>query len=350
MLPESIMETLMITSVVMVIMLLIEYFNVHSQRSWSAGLKDSWWKQIGFSALIGITPGCLGIYTVVSLYTHRIIGFAGLLTATIATIGDEAFVMFSIIPKTGILILSILFPLALILGFLFSLIIKNPSFALDGEVHEIHRHDHQEGKAFDWNTTLTQLKNCSFPRAILLFGLAVFIFGLVSGFLVHQEGIHGHTGLPEWDFLRISSLAGALVALFIVLSVPDHFLEHHLWEHIIKKHFLRIFLWTFAALVVIGGLINFLQLDTWLKSNPFTVLIIAMLVGIIPISGPHIIFITLFASGAIPFSILLCNSIVQDGHGALPLFAESKKSFFLVKLVKLMLAFIVGILGLWAGF
>jgi hypothetical protein len=39
---------------------------------------------------------------------------------------------------------------------------------------------------------------------------------------------------------------------------------------------------------------------------------------------------------------LLANCIVQDGHGAIPLFAESKKDFFIVKGIKVVLAAAVG--------
>jgi hypothetical protein len=52
-------------------------------------------------------------------------------------------------------------------------------------------------------------------------------------------------------------------------------------------------------------------------------------------------------SGVIPFTILLANSVVQDGHGALPLLAESKKSFLLLKLVKFVIGFLVGIVGIY---
>jgi hypothetical protein len=45
--------------------------------------------------------------------------------------------------------------------------------------------------------------------------------------------------------------------------------------------------------------------------------------------------------GSCSVSILLANSIVQDGHGALPLFAESRSSFFLAKGIKLIPALIV---------
>lgn len=49
-------------------------------------------------------------------------------------------------------------------------------------------------------------------------------------------------------------------------------------------------------------------------------------------------------------SILLASSIVQDGHGALPLLAESRKAFFLSKGISILLGLIVGIAGLMMGF
>jgi hypothetical protein len=41
---------------------------------------------------------------------------------------------------------------------------------------------------------------------------------------------------------------------------------------------------------------------------------------------------------------LLANSIVQDGHGMLPLFAESKKDFVKVKLINMGVGLVVGLL------
>ena len=79
------------------------------------------------------------------------------------------------------------------------------------------------------------------------------------------------------------------------------------------------------------------------------VLIVAVLVGVIPESGPHLVFVTLFASGTIPFSILLASSIAQDGHGMLPLLAESKKAFIAVKVVNVVVAFILGFIGYFIG-
>ena len=69
-----------------------------------------------------------------------------------------------------------------------------------------------------------------------------------------------------------------LFALFVVITVPDHFLEVHLWKHVLKKHLLRIFLWTLSALIVIQILGGFINLEAWIGDNTLTVLFIALMV------------------------------------------------------------------------
>jgi len=73
-------------------------------------------------------------------------------------------------------------------------------------------------------------------------------------------------------------------------------------------------------------------------------LMISVLMGIIPESGPHLMIVTLFSKNLLPFSILLANSIVQDGHGMLPLLAESRKDFLKVKSINILVGFLVGFL------
>lgn len=75
----------------------------------------------------------------------------------------------------------------------------------------------------------------------------------------------------------------------------------------------------------------------------------AAAIGVIPESGPHLVFATLYASGVLPFSVLLTSSAVQDGHGMLPLLAESRFEFLRVKAINvgagLLLGFAVMLLG-----
>jgi len=136
------------------------------------------------------------------------------------------------------------------------------------------------------------------------------------------------------------------ISLFIVVTVPEHFLEKHLWEHVVKKHVPQIFLWTFGALLVLNLLTAHIDLKQVIDSNQYIVLLVAVLVGLIPQSGPHLIFVTFFAEGVLPFSILLASSIVQDGHGMLPMLAESRKNFINVKIINLVAGLIIGGAGL----
>ena len=89
---------------------------------------------------------------------------------------------------------------------------------------------------------------------------------------------------------------------------------------------------------------NYIDLQSVVKENYLLVLLIAVLVGIIPESGPHLVFVTLFAAGSLPFGILLASSIVQDGHGMLPMLAVSRKGFILVKLINILVGLVIGLI------
>jgi hypothetical protein len=132
--------------------------------------------------------------------------------------------------------------------------------------------------------------------------------------------------------------------------VPDHFLEKHLWDHVLKRHLLRIFLWTFGTLLFIHIIESYLDVESWIEANTIIILLVAVLIGFIPESGPHLIFVTLFASGSIPFGVLLASSIAQDGHGALPLIAFSRKGFIVLKVINVLIGFVVGLMAILFGF
>jgi len=330
-------HALMITGFVLMMMLIIDYINVQTQGIWNRKLQQKGWLQIILAALLGVIPGCLGAFTVVSLYTHRIVSFAALVAAMIATFGDDAFVMFAMMPEKALILTIIVFVIALFTGFFVLLVTKQKDQDSDRsygfEVHE----EEIKCNYFPRNDLISQIKNISFERTLLSTGFLLFIIFLVAGEL----------GPEEWNWERITFFAGGLVTLFIVVTVPDHFLKEHLWGHVIKKHLPRIFLWTFGTFLFIHLIGEFLDISSWIQENQYIILIVAVLIGIIPESGPHLIFITLFINGTIPFSILLASSIVQDGHGAIPLLAESKKGFIYMKLINILVGLIVGFIGLF---
>jgi len=54
-------------------------------------------------------------------------------------------------------------------------------------------------------------------------------------------------------------------------------------------------------------------------------------------------FLVLFSEGLIPFSVLLVNTISQDGHGLLPLLSYSVKDTIYVQIFTTLFALAVGI-------
>jgi hypothetical protein len=122
-----------------------------------------------------------------------------------------------------------------------------------------------------------------------------------------------------------------------------HYFKEHIWTHIIKSHLLRIFLWTFGALLIIEYGISVFNLQKITSEYSLIILILSGVIGIIPESGPHLIFVTLFAKGLIPFSILFTSSVVQDGHGMLPMLSYSVKDSVVIKIFNLMFGLIIGL-------
>ncbi len=335
---EILKHALMITSFVFVMMLIIEYINVQTKGDWQNSLKKSRWIQYILAAFLGAMPGCLGAFTVVALYSHNIVSFGALVTVMIATSGDEAYVMLSMFPGKTFLLILILFIVGIAAGFVTDTIFKPSSIMIKKLGHKLEFHDEDECICFPRAEIFSQLKDFTLQRGLLIIVLVIFIAGLTFNQL----------GPPKWNWIKITLLISSLSALFIVSTVPEHFLEKHLWEHIVKVHAPRVFMWTFGALLLMHFITNYFELGTWIKANYLTVMLIACLIGLIPESGPHMIFVTLFAEGAIPFGILLASSIVQDGHGMLPLLAESKRSFISVKIINLAVGLLVGLVYYFA--
>jgi hypothetical protein len=333
-------HAILITSFIFVMMLLIEYINVQTHGSWQNKLKKTKFGQYALGVFLGAIPGCLGAFTVVSLYSHGVVSFGALVATMIATSGDESYVMLSLFPLKAILLIATISTIGFLVGYLTDKFYKNQEKLIEKIVHPLQLHEEELGDQHPKGYILKQLKKITIERVLLLSILSLFLTLILLGTIEPYE----------WNWVRITLLAGTLFALFVVITVPDHFLEKHLWEHVLKRHLLRIFLWTFGALLVIHILGNYIDVEVWIQTNMYIVLIIAVLLGIIPESGPHLVFVTLFASGTIPFGILLASSISQDGHGALPLLAVSNRAFITLKVINIIAAFAVGFTVLLLGF
>jgi hypothetical protein len=183
-----------------------------------------------------------------------------------------------------------------------------------------------------------------FPEtALLIFGV-LFILGIGFGWLTDRMiGMHrGLKGITEFRECKI-------VVHGDKEKAPEHFIKEHIYGHVIRKHMPRLFLWLFFTMLFLGILNSYMPLEEILPSSGLLLLLVAVLVGIIPESGPHLVFVMLFAQGLIPFSVLLASSVVQDGHGLLPMLSHSVKNTFVIKLFNVGFGLLVGLVLLLMG-
>ena len=393
-------NSILITGMVVVMMMMIESLNIESKGLFFKGLRKTKTGQVIIGALLGSIPGCMGGFATVSLYTHRMLSFGALVAMMIASSGDESFVMLAMIPQEALVLFAILFVVAVIVGIITDRLYDRK------HAETCSRHDHEdcgvqtdcEGYEVHTEKHHPHKRHYGWKRICMFLGLAIFIAALATGQLGHdhsahaghdhgiceehgmcEEHMHGvcedhsehcgceHTGndhaephaeshhgahaegainLLSEDWMNVLFAGLSVIILFVLLFASDHFVEEHLWRHIIKKHLTTIFAWTFGVLLVLGIALQYLDISQWISDNTALMILLATLIGIIPESGPHLIFVTLFAAGVVPFPVLLASSISQDGHASIPLLAESKKSFIWAKIINCAAALLAGFIAI----
>ena len=332
---DALRNAILISGLVGIMMMLIESLNIGSAGRFFSGLRRSRTGQVAVSALLGAVPGCMGGFAAVSLYTHGILSFGALVAMMIASSGDEAFVMLAMMPRQAAWIFGVLLLIAIAAGLLVDLLWKprRPEARCD-DGYAIHEEKHSA-----WHL--------GWKRVALFAGIVLFLAALLSGLLEEGEADapQGFTLLSEeWMYWLFGALS--LVVLGVLVRGSDHFVEEHLWHHIVRQHLPGVFLWSFGVLLLLGVGLHYWDIAGWISANTPLMILLATLVGIIPESGPHLVFVTLFASGVIPFPVLLASCISQDGHASLPLLAESKRAFLLAKLVNCGVALVAGFASL----
>ncbi len=409
-------NSILITGLVVVMMMMIESLNIESKGMLFKGLRRTKVGQVVIGALLGSIPGCMGGFATVSLYTHRLFSFGALVAMMIASSGDESFVMLAMIPDQALILFAVLFVIAVIVGILTDIVYDR--------VHAKHcdKHDHEAcGAETDCHdgyvvhehagccdeslpcepVSHNHKRHYGWKRIVMFIGLAIFIAALGTGQLGHDHSAHEghvhhehpsvpsglmgqnykgdvpfasegtdgadcgehchhhdhhgqasgdaeseggtfHIDLLSEDWMNVLFAGLSVIVLFVLLFASDHFVEDHLWNHIVKRHLPTIFAWTFGVLLVLGIGLQYIDIERWISDNVAVMILLATLIGIIPESGPHMIFVTLFAAGVVPFPVLLASSISQDGHASIPLLAESKKSFLWAKLINCAVALAAG--------
>ena len=356
---DALRAAILISGMVVIMMMMIESLNIESRGRFFARLQRSKFGQIVLSALLGWIPGCMGGFASVSLYSHGMISFGALVAMLIATSGDESFVMLSLFPGKALWISLLLLAIGILVGVLIDFV--GPKLGLKPraphtcDAMKIHEDFLKQGNDDEIEPAFSGKKrHFTWQRAVLAIGILLYVIALCTGYLEHEhESLDqpSHAGFNLFSELWMDHLFAALsvIMLAVIAAASDHFVEEHLWDHVIKHHLPRIFLWTFGVLVLIAVCAEWVDINQWISANIPLMIVLATLIGIIPESGPHLIFVTLFATGVVPASVLIASCISQDGHASLPLLAESKGAFLRAKLINCIVALAVGF-TVWALF
>lgn len=285
---ESLFETIKIGVIILALMIVVEYIEIKYNDKLKKFFAKGESIQIVLSSLFGIFPGCIGTFVVDSFYMGGIIGFGAINSALIATSGDEAFALISM--------------------------------------------------AFSDSSQI------SISTIAFLFG-TLFFLGIIGGYLAIL-------------FKKIFKIELCKKCVIIhqdedkYKKKPDtsHFFREHVLNHIIKKHISVLLLWLFFSIFFLSALDSVFDMKNLLTHNKSLLLILGAFVGILPISGPNLLFVSLFSQGMIPFSVLLTNSIVQDGHGSLPLLSFSVNDTIKIKVFNILFGLLVGSILMIMGY
>ena len=175
-----------------------------------------------------------------------------------------------------------------------------------------------------------------FPRKALLIFAGLLVLGLAAGFAVDavSRARSGKVRYIEDSGRAQTHAEGGTLKQRLLHILP---------------HALKVFLWTFGVLLAVAYAEQYVDLGQWIQTHPTLSILAAILVGLIPQSGPHMAFVTMFADGLLPLPVLIANCIVQEGHAGLPLLSESKGAWIRGKAVKVVLAVLISAILTLAG-
>lgn len=386
-----------VTVFVGAVLMIFGYINFKNSGKLIETIEKSKKTQPIIGAFLGLTPGCGGAIFVMPLFPKGTITFGTVIATLIATMGDSAFVLMSVMPGTYIVISIISFIVGVITGYIvdqFNLgkqlqddIKKRWNYGdnlnHNNDDHNIYKEElnmkaddihigHSEGDPID----IALHHNTKGHQSIDTIGYKIthgiypiyWIFiavGLILGIMDLFQADINKLFIPNLG--KFIGVLGTFLSLFTMIMSnkfiqndtheESEFKAHSLQETIVHNAQETAFVatWVFFAylayelfIFLILGKGNYVLgesiLTKFLSQTGFKAVIIGALIGIIPGCGPQIIFVTLYTKGFLPFSALLANAISQDGDALFPLIAVDRKSALWSTIINTITALIVGII------
>jgi len=362
------------------ILLVVGIIN-HTSGEWLiTSLNKAKFVQPIIGALLGLIPGCGGAIFVMPLYLKGTVSFGTVVAALVATMGDSAFVLISSNPDAFFAVSAISFVCAIIAGYIIDALGIDGGFSkkrdkrlaelqMDAKQHdELHHHTvkhigHEDGDEADIlfhhtpNPDRTWIYTFTHGQFYIVFWI-IMLVGFVFGTLeLLQVDFEVNDTLSS--IVRYLGIVGTLMCVgYLIFNrkmIKKNELEDE--EHkldSVKETFIHdavdvsfVTTWVFVAFIVYKSVVLAVGgetiIESWMIAAGIMTVISGALVGIIPGSGPQIIFIALYGKGLIPFAALIANAISQDGDALFPLLAIDKKSSIIATLITTIPALIIGI-------
>lgn len=390
-----------VTVFVGAVLLLFGYINFKQSGNLVRKIEKSKKTQPIIGSLLGLTPGCGGAIFVVPLFPKGTVSFGTIVATLIATMGDSAFVLMSVMPLQYILVSILSFVVAIITGYIVDhfnfgdrLLEKiNEKKADKKELKSIHLkkdHDlqetvleevghssdyinhigHKEGDEIDLilhHTIKGHQDTDTIGYRLTHDGYIVYwiiiSIGLVLGVLdLFQVDLNAMI-IPNLG--TIVGVLGTLLSVIMMIASKKFIQDDTHEETELKTLFLKetiihnaqetafVATWVFVAYFVYELFILALGSGNYaagealvtgfLSQTGLTAVLLGALIGIIPGCGPQIIFVTLYTRGMLPFSALLANAISQDGDALFPLIALDKRSAIWSTVFNTIAALVVGV-------
>lgn len=383
------------------VLMLFGYINFLQSGKLVEKIEGSKRTQPIIGSLLGLTPGCGGAIFVMPLFPRGSVSFGTVVATLIATMGDSAFVIMSVLPLDYILVSILSFIAAVITGYIvdyfkfgdrlledmknrkrkkheIELIHKDEDHTLQALELGVDHHDelrhigHEEGDEIDiilhhtikghqdHDTLGYRITHGFYPVYWIVISIGL-VLGILDLFQVDLNTLF----IPNLG--TILGTAGTLLSVFMMIMSKKFLQDDTHEEAELKAASLKetiihnaqetafVATWVFVAYFAYELFILFLgsgnhmageQLMTsFLSQTGLTAVILGVLIGIIPGCGPQIIFVTLYTRGMVPFAALLANAISQDGDALFPLIAIDKKSAVWATVFNTIPALLVGILA-----
>ena len=284
---------------------------------------------VGIAAFLGAIPGCGGAIIVVTQYIQGRISFGSLVAVLTATMGDAAFLILAIEPKTGLLIFGIVIIVGSISGYIIDFI------------HGINFMQSETKNKVEFEKI-----NKTFVSNFNFFCLFLFIPGFILGILV---AFQIEFVSPAYNSLLVFiASAGAILSIFMWSLNPLSDFQcstdksRGLLSRVVDTtNFVTT--WVISGFLVFEIFMFFTSLDLkiffdlWLPFVP----LVAILFGFLPGCGPQVVVATFYLNGYIPLSAELGNAISNDGDALFPAIALAPKAAILATLYSAIPALVV---------